>query len=103
MNEVSPAVSERARKIESAVLQGLASQGQVTAAKALGVSESAISRLKDGQIHVVAQLLAYLGLKVVPEQVKCVDPEVAHAMFKIYSAAIDRMADPTELLYTETA
>ena len=96
-------MSERARKIESAVLQGLASQGQVTAAKALGVSESAISRLKDGQIHVVAQLLAFLGLKVVPERVKCVDPEVAHAMFTIYTAAVGRMQDPTEILYQEVA
>lgn len=103
MNEVSTVVSERARKIESAVLQGLATQGQVSAAKALGVSESAISRLKDGQIHVVAQLLAFLGLKVVPEQVKCVDPEMAQAMYKLYSAAVERMQDPTELLYKEAA
>lgn len=90
MAEVSPAVIERARKIESAVLHGLASKGQSSAAKALGLSESAVSRLKDSQIHVVAHLLAFLGFKLVPEQVTCVDRDRLQALCLLYQAAVDQ-------------
>lgn len=101
MTEVSPQVHESARKIERAVLHRLSEVGQVSVAKALDVSESTVSRLKDGQIHVAAQLLAALGFRVVPEQVKCVDPQVAQAMFTIYNKALASMSDPADLLWSE--
>ena len=101
MTEVSPSMRESARKIESSLLQRLSSVGQVTVAKSMDVSESTISRLKDGQIAVVAQLLAALGLKLVPADFKVVDPARAQAMYTLYSAAMNRMSNPAELLFSD--
>jgi hypothetical protein len=92
---------ESARKIESSLLQRLSSVGQVTVAKSMDVSESTISRLKDGQIAVVSQLLAALGLKLVPADFKVVDPARAQAMYTLYEAAINRMSNPAELLFSD--
>jgi hypothetical protein len=101
MTEVSPSMRESARKIESSLLQRLSSVGQVTVAKSMDVSESTISRLKDGQIAVVSQLLAALGLKLVPADFKVVDPARAQAMYTLYEAAINRMSNPAELLFSD--
>lgn len=101
MTEVSPSMRESARKIESSLLQRLSSVGQVTVARSMDVSESTISRLKDGQIAVVSQLLAALGLKLVPADFKVVDPARAQAMYTLYEAAINRMSNPAELLFSD--
>lgn len=90
MAEVSIAVAEKARKMEAAVLRKLAQTSQTSAAKELGVSDTYISRLKDGQIHVVAHLLAFLGFKLVPEQVTCVDRDRLQALCLLYQAAVDQ-------------
>lgn len=102
MTEVSPALRESARKIESSLLQRLSSVGQVTVARAMDVSESTVSRLKDGQITVVSQLLAALGLKLVPHDFKVVDPVRAQAMYTLYEAAISRMNNPADLLWEDS-
>ena len=102
MTEVSPSMRESARKIESSLLQRLSSVGQVTVAKAMDVSESTVSRLKDGQIAAVSQLLAALGLKLVPADFKVVDPARAQAMYTLYEAAINRMTNPVALLWEES-
>ncbi len=103
MTEVSPSMRESARKIESSLLQRLSSVGQVTVAKAMDVSESTVSRFKDGQITVVAQLLAALNLKLVPADFKVVDPARAQAMYTLYEAAMNRMSNPAELLFSDEA
>lgn len=58
----------RAREIEAMVLRRLGECGQGAAAQALQVSEATVSRLKDGQITTISRLIAFLGLKVVPEE-----------------------------------
>lgn len=66
---------ERARKNESTILKALASLGQSHLAERMGVSESVISRQKSsGDLAKTAEMLAQLGLKVVPESVQCFDP-----------------------------
>lgn len=101
ITEVSTSQRESARKIESSLLQRLSSVGQVSVAKTMDVSESTVSRLKDGQIAVVSQLLAALGLKLVPNDFKVVDPVRAQAMYTLYSAAMNRMSNPAELLFSD--
>jgi hypothetical protein len=101
ITEVSTSQRESARKIESSLLQRLSSVGQVSVAKTMDVSESTVSRLKDGQIAVVSQLLAALGLKLVPNDFKVVDPVRAQAMYTLYEAAINRMSNPAELLFSD--
>ena len=65
-----------ARKNEALILKALASFGQARLAELMGVSESLISRQKsEGHLAKTAEMLAHLGLKVVPERMQCFDPE----------------------------
>lgn len=67
---------DRARKNEAAILKALAGFGQTRLADLMGVSESQISRQKSsGDLSKTAEMLAHLGLKVVPERMQCFDPE----------------------------
>lgn len=57
--------AELANKNETAILRALAGLGQKRLAEELGVSESAVSRMKSGgDIAKTADLLAVLGLEV---------------------------------------
>lgn len=68
--------TDKARKNEAVILRALASLGQAHLADLMGVSESLISRQKsDGQLAKTAEMLAHLGLKVVPVDVQCFDPK----------------------------
>lgn len=99
MHEVSAPIAENSRKIERAVLHALAEHGQAAVAQKMGTSESTVSRLKDGQIQTLSNLLAALGLKVVPANFKSMDPIKAQAMVTLYSAAMERISNPAELLW----
>lgn len=103
MSEVSPPESETSRKIERTILHALAERGQAHAAAVMGVSESSVSRMKDGQIEAPSRLLAVIGLKVVPSQYKCLDPIKAQAMVTLYEAAMQRITNPVELLFGDEA
>lgn len=67
MEKLSNKADERARKIESIILQRLAEKTQTTVALELEMSESKISRLKNDDIPVISKLITCLGLKVVPD------------------------------------
>lgn len=72
MPQLSAAVSESARKCERVILQTLAKVSQVRVAERMGISESAVSRMdKQG----IAAFVAACGLKVVPAEMQCFDPE----------------------------
>lgn len=66
MTELSQEQAETARKNYSAFLQALASTGQKNLAEALGLSETAISRWKQGDMELATKALAVLGLRIVP-------------------------------------
>lgn len=81
MNPVSSATEANARKYTSLVLRALASAGQRPVAEAIGCHESTVSRMKsDGEIERFCQLLAALGLKVVPSAMRCFDPKDVEAI-----------------------
>lgn len=76
MAEASSTPPERACKAMQLVLQRLQEPGTgVAVATAMGVSESTISRLKNERLEECLRLLAHLGLKVVPSEFRCVNPE----------------------------
>lgn len=57
-------------------LQRLQEPGKAGAvAVAMGVSDSTISRIKTERMEEVLTLLSHLGLKVVPADYKCVNPD----------------------------
>lgn len=73
MSEKAPA--ERAQQAQSLVLQRLAATTQASVATAMGASEATVNRIKTERLEDVLLMLAHLGLKVVPAEYKCVDPE----------------------------
>jgi predicted XRE-type DNA-binding protein len=82
-----------ARKINSAILQRLASLGQSKVAATLEISESTVSRWKDGDIEKMAQTLAVLGLKVVPATSRCFEPTYIEALKMLARQALDSAED----------
>lgn len=76
MATVSSPPDERTRKAMQLVLQRLQEPGTAVAvAVAMGTSESTISRIKTERMEEVLRLMSHLGLKVVPADFKCVNPE----------------------------
>lgn len=69
-----PTPAERARRAHSMVLARLAEATQAAAATAMGISETTMNRIKTERLEEVLTLVAHLGLKVVPAEFKCVDP-----------------------------
>jgi len=77
MDTGSHDVSAMARKNHQMILKGLSAVGGTSVAKALGVDESTVSRMKEkeGAIERIATLCAVAGLKVVPTGLQCYDPK----------------------------
>lgn len=66
---------ERARKIAANVRQAVNGDSQASIAAAIGVSPATVSRLISEHLDHVAAILAYLGLKLVPEDKICIPRE----------------------------
>ena len=66
MTELSPAQQEIARKNERAILHALAVVSQKRVAELSDISETRLSRLKDGDLEKYCVALAALDLKLVP-------------------------------------
>ena len=87
MTTVSANPSERARKAYLTVLQRLQDPGTgVAVAAAMGVSESTVSRFKNEHMETLCQVLAHLGLKVVPVEMQCFPPEQVQALLTLSKA-----------------
>lgn len=72
---------DRARTNEAEILRALAAIGQCRVAEALDVSETRVSRWKsEGEIAKTADMLAVLGLQVVPVTNLTVEANVLEAL-----------------------
>jgi hypothetical protein len=92
MAAVSLSPVERARKNVQVILQHLAATGQNELAKAMGVHESTVSRLKGEHLETLGHALAHMGLKVVPVGVECYDPEYVAALRTLANVGIKKDA-----------
>lgn len=99
MPAVSLSPTERARKNEQIVLQAFAAMGQGELAKAMGVHDSTVSRMKEGGIETFAKVLAHLSLKVVPVGVECFDPEYVTALRTLAARGVG--AEPPKLDWSD--
>lgn len=91
----------RARKNEAQILQRLLRIGQSVVAQRMGVSESKVSRFKNGELAEMAAFLAALGLKVVPEDVKCFEPKKIGAILELAKAHLQSIHSAAELTIRE--
>jgi hypothetical protein len=101
LNTASSVGSERARKNFATILHGLARIGQATVAGEIGVSESTVSRLKDGDLERLAALLAACELKVVPQHFKCAKPEIIEAALVFALAGMQQISRDSGLVWEE--
>ncbi|WP_431482253.1 CII family transcriptional regulator [Pseudomonas solani] len=79
-SQLSPDMDARAREFESVFLQRLVSVGQKTVADAIGVSESTVSRWKEGEIERWCKVVAHLGLQLVPDSAVLVNAEYLRSL-----------------------
>jgi len=91
MSSALTPASERARKTLTTILQGLQEPGRaVSLASVIGVSEPTLSRLKNDHLPTLCELLAHMGLKVVPVERVCVDAETYRALCHIATKAMGK-------------
>jgi len=101
MPAVSPDRTERARKNLTLILRRLASVGQVRIADGLGISEATVSRWKAEEAEQCAAILALLGVKVVPEEMRCFDPQKIGAILDLAKAHLAEIEKPEQLAWEE--
>src|SRR5689334_12981521 len=97
MAESCPQLDSRSRKNLASILNGLGRAGQVNVAKAIEKDETTVSKMKDKELPQLARMLAACGLKVVPETVKCYDPDFIGAVFYLARSNLAKMETPAEL------
>ena len=95
MSTVSSALVDKARKNQTMVLQKLAASGQQVAADCIGTSVSTISRWQSSEgtsmgLEQICLLLAAIGLKVVPQEMKCYPAHEVQALFTLAKAHLQR-------------
>ena len=91
MSASSRPPAETARKGVQLAFQALQEPGKAGAvAVSMGVSDSTVSRLKTERMEEVVLFLAHLGLKVVPAEFKCVDPEAYAFLTKTHERVMHR-------------
>ena len=80
MTELSHEISEKARKIETSVLQRLAERKQVNVAAEAGCHESTVSRFASDRLPELARILAALNLCVVSEDAQVIEHDQKMAL-----------------------
>ena len=90
--------TDRARKIETIVRRRTIQVGQATLARETQETESKISRLMNADLPLISNSLALLGLKVVPEEMKCYDRGQIEAIFMLARARMQRMESIEDLI-----
>jgi hypothetical protein len=79
----------------------LSSVGQARAAEALQTSESTISKLKSGELEMLAKLLAAIGVKCVPEHLRCYEPKQMEAILTLAKARLAQIDSTEQLAWEE--
>lgn len=96
MAALSPTPPESARKIATLILQSLAKVGQNEVAQVLNTSDSTVSRLK-GDVPHFAGMLAHLGLKVVPVEMRCYDEKTLASILELARQRMAQLQTPQQL------
>lgn len=103
MSPVSAELKDRSRKNQATILQAISRTGQQVAADCIGTSVSTVSRWQssDGTamgLEQIATLLAAIGLKVVPVEMKCFPAHEVAALFTLAKAHLARAQNVESML-----
>lgn len=97
MPAVCATMNESARKVERTILQTLARVSQVKVAERMGVSESTVSRIDKAGM---AAFIASCGLKLVPQEMQCFDPDYIHGL-KVLAGVGLKAPEPKSLDWSD--
>lgn len=75
--------------------------GQATFAQELGTSEATVSRWKSEQLEHCAKALAILGLKIVPIEMRCMDPKKIGAILELAKSHLAEIQGPEGLSWDD--
>lgn len=75
MSELSPEITQGARKVHSKILRRLAERGQVNIGETLGRSETWVSRWKTDESEDAARVIDSLGFRLIDKDAPCYPPE----------------------------
>jgi hypothetical protein len=101
MAESCTANPDSSRKSQTAILQRLAAVSQKSAGDAIGRSETWVSRFASEQLKTCADLLAVLGLKVVPVANVCYPPDHIEHLEYFARIGMARAGDAVKLDFEE--
>lgn len=94
-------MTEKSKIYESLILKHLKTVGLTPPALAMNVSETTVSRFQEEKIPQLAVFLDALGLKVVPQSVKCYSPDVIDPYIKIAKQHLAKLEGADSLEYDE--
>lgn len=92
-------LNERSRRYNTLILQRIASVGQKIIAEQLQTSEATVSRFVGHDLEKVCQVLAVLGLKVVPAEAQCYSPEKIRILLSLARDHLNQLESPEQLTF----
>lgn len=95
MHTVADHSRARTRKNHGAILKALAAAGQTRVAALVGVDDSTVTRIKEGQLERLAAVLAASGLKVVPEDHQTLAPDYVRALQVLAVRGVENAPAPS--------
>jgi transcriptional regulator with XRE-family HTH domain len=98
---MKPEFQSRAHKNEAVVLKTLHHVTGKAVAEIMEVSETTVSRFKNGELKEWAAFLAALGLKIVREDLKCYDKQDIEAVLLFARRYMHDMKDADQLTWEE--
>ena len=98
---MKPEIQPRAHKNESVVLNTLQRVTGKAVAEKMECSETTVSRFKNGELTEWAAFLAALGLKIVPEAMKCFDPKEIDAVLLFARRYMSDIKDADQLTWDD--
>ena len=96
---LSAECQEKSRRYHSLVLQRVTNIGQGYVAEQIGLSVPTVSRFFADDLERACQVLAALGLKVVPGDMKCYPAEEIEAIFTLARTSMNKMGSVEKLSF----
>lgn len=86
---IPESVSDLSRRNHTTLLKALASVSQVRVAESSGISETTLSRMKDGELERFCSIAAACNLVLQPRTFRAVDPDRLRALEVLARCALD--------------
>lgn len=107
-NQLSPERLAWSRNMQSQILQAIDATGQQTVASCIGIDPTAITKMKSaqgtakhGDIERLCHILAVIGLKVVPADMKCYDASKIDILFRLAKDNFQRLEEVDDFFHDD--